>query len=92
MHLWPGYPPYRNLLKGRHLPAFCHDRKLVTIDFKVDSPVPTFTGVRKFPSCIYNISFTGTSSLPDMLQAKGSIQGDYLLGGCYQCNLPCESL
>ena len=86
MHLWVGYPPYRNFLLGGHLPSFCHNVKVVNIDFKADSPAPAFTGVRNFRSCIFNIDFVGSGSLLTLLQTEGSRQGDCLLGGCYYCN------
>ena len=87
MHLWAGYPPYRNFLQGGHLPSFCTNRKLVQVNFKADSPAPAFSGMRNFSTCIFNINFTGTESFQSMLQAEGSMQGDCLLGGCYSCNI-----
>ena len=87
MHLWQGYPPYRNFLRGGHLPSFCTNRKLVQVNFKADSPAPAFSGMRNFSTCIFNINFTGTESFQSMLQAEGSMQGDCLLGGCYLCNI-----
>ena len=89
-HLWPGYPPYRDFLRGGHLPSFCLNKKLVFPHFKADSPCPAFTGIRNFPSCIFNVRFTGRVLFPCMLQAEGSIQGDCLLGGCYLCNPQCD--
>ena len=86
MHLWIGYTPYRNLLRGGHLPKFCDNIQVVHIDFKASSPAPTFTGLRNFSSCIFNIEFTGGVFFPDWLQAEGSQQGDCLLGGCYVCD------
>ena len=87
MHLWKGYPPYRNFLKGGHLPTFCHNIKVVQIDFKASSPAPAFTGLRSFSSCFFDIEFTGRILFPDWLQAEGSQQGDCLLGGCYLCDI-----
>ena len=86
MHLWAGYPPYRNFLLGGHLPSFCYNIKVVKIDFKANSPAPAFTGVRNFSSCIFNVDFTGTESLLTLLQSEGSRQGDCLLGGCHICD------
>ena len=48
MHLWAGYPSYRNLLLGGHLPSFCENLKVTKIDFKAWSPAPAFSGVRNF--------------------------------------------
>ena len=87
MHLWRGYPPYKNLLRGGHLPTFCHNIKMAHIDFKACSPAPAFTGLRHFSSCIFDIEFTGKILLPEWLQAEGSPQGDCLLGGCYLCDI-----
>ena len=64
MHLWQGYPPYRNFLRGGHLPNFCQNIKLTTIDFKAGSPAPAFSGLINSNSCIFNISFTGEVSFP----------------------------
>ena len=64
MHLWQGYPPYRNFLRGGHLPTFCKNIKLAQIDFKAGSPAPAFTGLRNFSSCFFNISFTGEVLFP----------------------------
>merc|ERR1712243_260016 len=55
MHIWEGYPPYRNFLKGGHLPSFCHNITLINIEFKASSPAPAFTGIRNFSSCIFDI-------------------------------------
>ena len=65
MHIWKGYPPYKNLLRGGHLPSFCHNVTLTKIDFKACSPAPAFTGIRNFSSCIFDIEFTGGILLPD---------------------------
>ena len=91
LHLWQGYPPYRNFLRGGHLPSFCLNRKIVFPNFQADSPCPAFTGIRNFPTCVFDLRFTGRVLFPDMLQAEGSIRDDCLLGGCYLCNLPCDS-
>ena len=82
-----GLSPYRNFLRGGHLPTFCHNIKVVQIDFKARSPAPAFTGLRRFSSCIFAIKFTGGILFPDWLQAEGSQQGDCLLGGCYLCDI-----
>ena len=87
MHLWAGYPPYRNFLRGCHLPNFCRDIKLTQIDFKAGSPAPAFTGLRNFQSCIFDISFTGEVPFPIWLQTEGSQQGDCLLGSCHVCDI-----
>ena len=86
MHLWKGYPPYRNFLRGGHLPNFCNNIQVVQINFKASSPAPAFTGLRNFSSCIFTIEFTGRVLFPDWLQAEGSQQGVCLLGGCYICD------
>ena len=91
LHLWQGYPPYRNLLRGGHLPSFCLNRKIVFPNFQADSPCPAFTGIRNFPTCVFDIRFTDRVLFPDMLQAEGSIRDDCLLGGCYLCTPPCDS-
>ena len=86
LHIWQGYPPYRNFLKGGHLPNFCTNIKVAQIDFKAGSPAPAFTGLRNFSSCFFEISFTGQVLFPDWLQAEGFQQGVCLLGGCYLCD------
>ena len=86
MHIWKGYPPYKNLLKGGHLPSFSHNITLAQIDFKACSPAPAFTGIRNFSSCIFDIEFTGEILFPDWLLAEDSQQGVCLLGGCYTCD------
>ena len=86
MHLWPGYPPYRNFLLGGHLPSFCYNIKVVKIDFRAGSPAPAFTGVRNFSSCIFNMDCAGAVPLITLLQSEGSRQGDCLLGGCHICD------
>ena len=86
MHLWQGYPPYRNFLRVGHLPTFCKNIKLAQIDFKAGSPAPILTGLRNFSSCFFNISFTGEVLFPTWLQAEGSLLGVCLLGGCHVCN------
>ena len=86
LHIWQGYPPYRNFLKGGHLPNFCTNIKVAQIDFKAGSPAPAFSGIRNFSSCFFEISFTGQVLFPDWLQAEGSQQGVCLLGGCYICD------
>ena len=85
MHLWAGYPPYRNLLSGGHLPTFCENLKLCKIDFKVWSPAPAFSGLRNFQRTIFNILFSGDLDLIKMLQTVGSTRGECLLGGCHIC-------
>jgi hypothetical protein len=93
MHIWEGYPPYKNFLRGGHLPSFCHNITLVNIDFKASSPAPAFTGIRNFSSCIFDIHFTGDLLLPDWLLAEDSQQGVCVLGGCYVCDssLQCQT-
>ena len=86
MHLWQGYPPYRNFLRGGHLPDFCENVKVTKMDFKANSPAPAFSGLRNFSSCIFNIRFTGEVPFPIWLQMEGSQQGGCLLGGCYICD------
>ena len=86
MHIWKGYPPYRNFLRGGHLPKFCTDIQMAQINFKASSPAPAFTGIRNFSSCIFTIEFTGRILFPDWLLAEGSQQGVCLLGGCYICD------
>ena len=44
MHLWAGYPPYKNILLGGHLPSFCKKAKIDMINFKAWSLAPAFTG------------------------------------------------
>ena len=34
LHIWQGYPPYRNFLKGGHLPNFCTNIKVAQIDLR----------------------------------------------------------
>ena len=86
MYLWAGYPPYRNLLSGGHLPTFCENLKLRKIDFRVWAPAPAFSGLRNFQIAIFNISFSGDLDLVKMLQAVGGTRGEYVLGGCYVCS------
>ena len=86
MHIWKGYPPYRNFLKVGHFLKFCTDIQMAQINFKASSPVPAFTRIRNFSSCIFTIEFTGRILFPDWLLAEDSQQRVCLLGGCYICN------
>ena len=86
LHLWQGYPPYRNFLRGGHLPYFCENIKLTRINFKAGSLAPAFTGLRNFSSCIFNIRFTGEVLFPIWLQTEGSQQEGCLLGSCFVCD------
>ena len=81
MHLWAGYPPYKNLLLRGHLPSFCENVKVTKIYFKAWSPAPAFSGVRNFQSAIFNIAFSGNIDLVKLLQSVGSMRGECLLGG-----------
>ena len=72
MHLWQGYPPYRNFLRGGHLPKFCENIKVTKINFKADSPAPAFSGMRNFSLCILNIKFSGNVPFPTWLQTEES--------------------
>ena len=85
MHLWAGYPSYKNLLLGGHLPLFCENLKVTKICFKDWSPAPAFSGVRNFQSAIFNILFSGNIDLVKLLQSVGSMRGECLLGGCHVC-------
>ena len=76
MHLWAGYPHYRNFLQGGHLPFFCENVKFTKISFKAWSPAPAFSGIRNFQSAIFNITFSGNSDLEEMLQSVGSKRGE----------------
>ena len=76
MHLWAGYPHYRNFLQGGYLPFFCENVKFTKISFKAWSPAPAFSGIRNFQSAIFNITFSGNSNLEEMLQSVGSKRGE----------------
>ena len=86
MHLWQGYPPYRNFLRGGQLPKFCKNITVTKINFKAHSPAPAFLGMRNFSSCIFNIKFARNVPFPTWLQTEESQQGDCLLGSCYLCD------
>ena len=88
MHIWVGYPPYRNLLRGGHLPDFCLNVTQVDVDFKAFSPIPAFEVSGIFPSYVFDIVFDGVQNLHTKLTScvvKTELES-CLTKGCYLCN------
>ena len=83
MTLWVGYPPYRNFLRGGHLPNSCTNRKLTHISFRAHSPTPAFTGLHNFYSCIFPIY---SSTFPIKSSDRRKHAGGLFTEGYYICN------